>query len=136
MISGNVHLLRLRKSQLRKDFTMSNTEYLRVFDHSGKEYLFEVYPGETEEFNSVAGVYMFTKESVNQQRNGTHHILYIGKTQSFKTRLRGVHHKRGYARGMGMTHICVLRVLQTSDRKTIESRLIASYNPPLNERSG
>ena len=115
---------------------MPKIEYLRVFDNTQKEYLFEIYPGETEEFNNVAGVYMFTKESVNQHGNGTHHILYIGRTQSFKTRLRGVHHKRGDARGRGMTHLCVLRVFQASERETIESELIASYNPPLNERAG
>ena len=56
--------MKLRKSQPRKNFIMPKIEYLRVFDNTQKEYLFEIYPGETEEFNNVAGVYIFTKESV------------------------------------------------------------------------
>jgi len=116
---------------------MSNKEYLRVFDNTQKEYLFEIYPRETEEFNSVPGVYMFTKSRVNQQGDEIHDILYIGKTQSFKNRPLGLyHHKWEHANRIGMTHICVLRVFQASDRKSIESSLIAAYNPPLNEKSG
>ena len=100
---------------------------LKLSDNTGTEYTFEVYPKDTT-FNDVAGVYLFTKRDSNK----THDILYIGETESFRDRPLGWgHEKWGSAIRMGLTHICVL---QTSNRESIERKLIAAYNPPLNER--
>lgn len=110
---------------------MPKIEDLTLSDNTGDEYTFEVYSKGTE-FKSVAGVYVFTKRTANQH-GAWHKILYIGKADSLKRRHRYAHHKRSDATSMGMTHICVL---QTDDHESIECRLIAAYDPPLNERKG
>ena len=70
---------------------MSKVENLILSDWLGREYMFEVYPKRTE-FNSVPGIYLFTRRSANQH-GAFHEILYIGKTKSFKNRLNYNHEK-------------------------------------------
>lgn len=110
---------------------MARIEYLTLSDNTGNKYTFGVYPKETD-FNRVPGVYAFTKRSANQH-GAWHRILYIGKAKSLQARHRYAHHRRGEATEMGYSHICVF---ETSDYESIEKRLIAAYDPPLNERIG
>ncbi len=121
---------------------MPKVEDLTLSDNTGEKYTFEVYRKETEEFKSVAGVYMFTRRSANQH-GAWHTILYIGQTESFKNRPLNYNHEKWFsAKGMGFTHICVLQIddrdwiQNTRIRRSIEKRLIVAYNPPLNERVG
>ena len=98
---------------------------LTLRDNTGKEYAFEVYPTGTE-FNSVAGVYIFTKRDDNRN----HDILYIGETESFKDRpLSWGHPKWEAATRMGFNHICVLH---PPNRVSIQNRLIAKSIPSPN----
>ena len=100
---------------------------LTFTDKSGNPYNFGVHPTGTK-FNNVGGVYAFTKEN----SDGTHKVLYVGETESFRDRPLGWgHHKWGEATRMGITRICVL---QTSNRVFIQNKLIEAYQPPLNER--
>lgn len=94
-------------------------------DSIGNNYTFKIYPTGTQ-LDPVAGVYAFTR--LNSRRR--HDVLYIGETQSFRDRPLGWgHEKWGAATRMGITHICVM---QTSNRVSIQDRLIAKYDPPLN----
>ena len=110
---------------------MEKIENLYLSDEDGDEYIFEVYPAGTR-FHQIPGVYVFTKRDANQHR-GCGDILYIGATSSFKNRPVGWgHFKCGLAQSMGMTHVCVMEVLDEDNRKSVEIALIAAYNSPLN----
>ena len=51
---------------------------------SGKKYLFNIYELNTS-FNSVGGIYVFTKRIAKQAGSGTHTVIYIGKTENLST---------------------------------------------------
>ena len=98
---------------------------LTLSDRKGNRYGFKMYPIGTD-FDAEEGVYMFTKRDGEHK----HEILYVGETASFKERPLGWgHEKWGKATRMGMTHV---GVFPTSNRKYVQNRLIARYNPPLN----
>ena len=106
---------------------------LTISDNGRNKYIFQVYP-KASNFDDDAGVYMFTERSVSHHGGGTHEILYIGETQSFRDRPLGWgHHKWEAANRLGVTHICVLRIDSRANRVTIQNRLIAAHQPPLNE---
>lgn len=95
-------------------------------DLCGTSHRFEVYPQGTT-FKDVGGVYMFTKINAN----GTQNVLYVGETGSFRDRPLGWGHEEwGAATRMGLTHICVL---QTSNRVSIQDKLIEGFQPSLNK---
>ena len=101
-------------------------EYHFFKDLSGTSHEFEVHLSGTT-FRDVGGVYMFTK--IND--DGTHYVLYVGETESFKDRPLGWGHEEwGAATRMGLTHVCVL---QTSNRVYIQDKLIEAFQPPLND---
>ena len=105
---------------------MLQIENVPFFDNTGNQYTFKCYPTGTR-LDPIAGVYAFTR--INS--NGKHDVLYIGETQSFLDRPLGWgHEKWDMATRMGLTHICVM---QTSNRVTVQNRLIAVYDPPLNK---
>ncbi len=109
---------------------MSKVEDFTFYDKNGTSYEFEVYPAGTT-FNSVAGVYIFTKRWINQRRQVVHTLIYVGETQSFKDRpLDNGHPKWQDARKKGFSHICVY---PTNNHVAIQNRLIAKYNPSLNK---
>ena len=64
--------------------TPLKNENITAYDNTGNSYTFEVYPIGII-FRAVAGVYIFTKKSINQQGNSEYTHLYIGETSSFKT---------------------------------------------------
>ena len=100
---------------------MEKIENVYLYDKDGDEHIFEVYPAGTR-FRQIPGVYVFMRRDVNQ-RSGCGDILYIGSTVSFKQR----------PVNWGMTHVCVMEVLDEDNRKSIEVALIAKYDPPLNK---
>ena len=110
---------------------MPKIEDFTFYGNTGKAYPFKVYSVGTN-FNPVAGVYMFTKRSINRQGVVVHTIRYIGETHSFKDRpLNSNHPKWESARRMGLDHICVH---VTNSRMSIQNDLIDRYKPPLNKR--
>ena len=110
---------------------MEKIENLYLYDKDGDAYIFEVYPA-VAVFLEIPGVYGFVKRTTNQQGVSDDIILYIGKTNSLKNRLRNSHEKLCDAELMGMTHICVMEVLDEDHRRSIEIALIDAYNPTLN----
>ncbi len=100
---------------------------------SGTKRTFELHPIGTE-FNAVAGVYIFCKES--KPRSWT--AIYIGETDSFKRRLTDElesHHRWDCIKKNGATHICVLVVSGgVRARQTIETDLLAFIDTPCNRQ--
>ena len=110
---------------------MEKIENVYLYDKDGDEYIFEVYAAGAR-FHHIPGVYVFMKRTPNQY-GVCGDILYIGKTGSFKQRpVNWGHFKWGLAQSMGMTHVCVMEVLDEDHRRSVEIALIAAYNPPLN----
>ena len=118
---------------------MERIENLYLYDKDGNEYIFEFYPIGTR-FRDIPGVYVFVKRTTNQHGVSKDIILYVGQTNSFKTRQihNNNHHKLLDAELEGVTHIGVLEILPEDKdiRRSIEIALIATYNPPLNETKG
>ena len=100
---------------------------LTLSDRKGNRYGFKVYPIGTD-FDAEAGVYVFTKRDGEHK----HEILYVGETASFKERPLGWgHEKWEKATRAGITHV---GVFPTPNRMYVQNRLIAKYNPPLNDK--
>ena len=92
---------------------------------------FEVYDFDPDNWNDVAGVYIFLKYHLSED---AWQFLYVGKTQSFLTRL-SAHEKWRAASRLGATHVHAKVVRLGKDRTRLERRLIREYDPPLNRRN-
>ena len=130
---------------------MTNAEdaTVTVKGQSGTHYRFEIYSIDTlGKFPDNNVVYMFTKRILNPQLHRYRHVpIYVGQSGISKrkdkkpndtdNRLTRSHPKIPCIRKEGGTHICVYsgnQKLATEDgRRTIESDLIASLNPPCNK---
>ena len=99
---------------------------------SGRKHIFEVYTLGTETFNDVGGVYIFTKESLNQHGEKKYHPLYIGQTNSFKDRLTN-HEKWPCAVQNNVNCLCILAKENIFSRRAIELDLLSKYNTPCNK---
>ena len=99
------------------------------------QYSFRLYEIGTQ-FNHIAGIYTFfivPPQTANDQIPITlYHLLYLGITNNFQSRLRQ-HHKINQAISLGMTHIGILKMSSGRKRKTTERKLLQNYNPPLNQ---
>ena len=95
-----------------------------------REYSFEVLTMNST-WNTVPGVYIFCKET----SPGRWAALYVGEASNFDTRLTINHEKWSMAMNRGATHVhaCVVNGGELA-RKTIESDLILSLDPPLNQK--
>ena len=94
---------------------------------SGKLYSYTIYSLNTQ-WNDVPGNYIFAK-----QVPGGWQPLYIGETQSFKTRIPN-HEKWPCVRRYGVTHIHAHRNDGgTAARKAEETDLLARFDPPCNK---
>lgn len=110
---------------------MPKIEDITAYDDTRKSYTFEVYPIGTN-FNPVAGVYMFTASSTQQNGTREYTPIYIGETHSFRDRpLNSNHPKWEEALIWGFDHICVH--VNANSRVLIQNKLIDAYNPPLNK---
>jgi excinuclease UvrABC nuclease subunit len=87
---------------------------------------FGVYPLDGTQWNDVGGVYIFTSIQGN-----IWHAHYVGVADSFRNRLP-THERALEARRLGATHIHAVVVPQADIRATLEQRLIAACQPPLN----
>jgi hypothetical protein len=85
-------------------------------------------------WRDVGGVYIFT--GLNLQLN-LWVPQYIGKTGSFRNRIPS-HGMWSPAVRLGATHVHAMVVEQEAMRAWVEQKLIAEYQPPLNDhyRSG
>ena len=75
----------------------------------------------------VPGIYIFVKWN-----GSVWEALYIGKADSFKSRLCASHECWPKAVALGATHVLARCVPNALARQTEEIRLIEAYNPPLN----
>ena len=92
-------------------------------------YVFEVYHASQTNWNNVPGVYIFAGLSADAQ---WWHAKYVGQTKSFASRL--ANHERWYeAEQVGATHIHARVVQNPFERTTIETVLIQTLGPPLNQ---
>lgn len=94
-------------------------------------YAFEVYTTDTV-FNSVGGVYIFSKRSVGLDEKGTHMFLYIGQTRSLKERISPNHEKWFGAKKYGFNCICVHRDNDANSRQHKEIDLLSVNKTPCN----
>lgn len=78
-------------------------------------------------WNDVAGIYAFSLKNPN----GSYNILYVGQTNSFKTRFANHEHWDSAVRN-GMTHVLAATVPTQTDRDKLESILISDLRPKLN----
>ena len=112
---------------------MSKIEDFAFYGASGLQYIFQVYPIETE-FKDIGGVYIFTRREINTRGGVMHNILYNGRSISLPIRLNGLHHKwEAVLRNRGNC-VCVYSELNNRNRNRIEDDLIRKYQPPLNSR--
>ena len=91
-------------------------------------YPFRLYP-ETTDFSRIGGLYCFL---IVPEESSFYSLLYIGITNNLDRRMKN-HHKIGDARGLGLTHIGVLKIRSGRRRKVIEKDLLRSLHPPLND---
>ena len=94
------------------------------------EWEFQVFPP-TEDWNEVAGLYVFAGPHLDLVHGKLWKAYYIGGTNSFRSRLP-THEKWSEAEQLGSTHIHLLVVPEGLMRHLMEERLIAYYRPPLN----
>ncbi len=92
------------------------------------EFEFNVYDI-PQKWSDAPGVYIFTKYIASKDK---HEPLYVGRTDSFSTRLVKSHEKWKGAVKLGVTHIQALTVPDEAKRKAIEALLIEDLDPPLN----
>ena len=98
---------------------------------SKKQYAFNVYPI-GEECKDEAGIYLFTKRTLNQQGNYNHTIVYIGMAVSFQSRFYA-HHKQSEISKNGANCLCLMQVPNEQDRCFIEKDLLKAYKTTCNE---
>ena len=84
-------------------------------------------------FYNAAGVYIFSKGTINSQGVNEHQFLYIGETGSLQTRLTRSHEKWDRALRLGMNYISVYVPRDPNSRVAIQDYLIEHLNPPLND---
>lgn len=84
----------------------------------------------TAELPTFGGVYIFTQLKVDLNQ---YPILYIGKADDFYERLQpGSHEKWSTAIELGMTHLGLCEIGDSTERKEFEKLLIMNYPTPLN----
>jgi hypothetical protein len=108
---------------------MPSQGLLTLTGKSKSTYTFEIYPYGTP-FNEVASVYVISRSYL---KVGTvfHSIIYVGQTDNLKERFLN-HHKEYCFNLNAANSICVYRSDSEASRLSIESDLIAAYNPPCN----
>jgi hypothetical protein len=97
---------------------------------SRQKYSLQLYPWGTS-FRSLGGVYVVTHAEPNLQGGNSHQIVYVGQTGDLSERFE-FHHKAYCFRLHKASHICVYLEQNEKARLSIESDLIAGYNPPCN----
>ena len=78
-------------------------------------------------WHDVPGLYIFAKRGTP----GYWNALYVGRTESFRDRLTG-HERWTEAVALGATHVHAMVEYSGLQRIDVESRLIATFRPPLN----
>lgn len=89
-------------------------------------YIFQVFSPDAD-WHEVPGLYVFAKQSIPHWT-----ALYIGQAQSFRTRLP-THERWPEAALLGATHIHATVEWDQTQRDLIEQRLVATYQPPMNQ---
>lgn len=89
---------------------------------------FHVLPFESN-WADTSGIYAFSR----QAPLGNHKVLYVGQTNSFKTRFSN-HERWPDAKRKGATHVLAVSVPLQSKRNEIEAALIAEWRPLLNSQ--
>jgi phage gp45-like len=100
---------------------------------SGAVYTYQAYDPATTTWNDVAGNYAFGRLSSPSLGSQSVVILYLGETESCKTRLSS-HEAWDDAVRLHRADVILARVNTNGagHRKAEEKDLIATYNPPLN----
>lgn len=95
---------------------------------SGQRYSVAGFSMDGTTWHEVAGVYAFAAIGFLGVQ-----ILYIGKCNSFKSRMTILHEKWSAALAMGATHVLAVAIPgPDSVRDAAEKDLIRAYNPSLN----
>lgn len=91
------------------------------------EVQFEIRPFTTRNWSDYPGIYIIVRETPDAWE-----VLYVGETNSFRSRLTSGHEKWIEAEELGATHVHATVMEQEDHRERFESRLIVEYDPPLN----
>ncbi|MEI8341203.1 MAG: hypothetical protein WCH43_06660 [Verrucomicrobiota bacterium] len=97
---------------------------------SGKKYTLEAYPLSTT-FKALGGIYAISKRILNQDKTGTHTVLYVGQTGDLSARFND-HHKEDCWTRNSANCISILLEGTEARRLAIESDLVNAINPPCN----
>ena len=95
-------------------------------------YDFTSYDPTQTNWNDVPGVYIFAGTSADGR---WWRAMYVGQTSSFRTRLgpaNSSHERWQEARRQGASHVHARVVQNEIERRSLESMLIETYNPPMN----
>lgn len=96
-------------------------------------YDFTSYDPTQTNWNDVPGVYIFAGKSTDGR---WWRAKYVGQTSSFATRLgpgNNNHERWPEAERKGATHVHARVVKNEIERRSLETMLIESYDPPLND---
>jgi len=91
-------------------------------------YDFTIYGMEETNWNEIGGIYIFAGSTTANQWKG----YYIGKAESFKSRLSSNHEQWRPAQRLGASHVHAMVVTQEASRVAIEKELIQQVQPRLN----
>ncbi|MDE0678815.1 MAG: hypothetical protein OXI11_01130 [Gammaproteobacteria bacterium] len=95
-------------------------------------YDFNSYDPAQTNWNDVPGIYIFAGMSTDGR---WWRAKYVGQTSSFSERLGGgnnSHERWKEAKRKGATHVHARVVHNEMERRSLESMLIETYDPPLN----
>lgn len=110
---------------------MSEIGTLTLVGASGKEYIFNVYPIDTE-FKALGAVYYISKRTEKPDGSGgSHEQIYIGETGDLSDRFDS-HHKADCFKDHNANCISIHQESNEQTRLVIESDLVKAYDPPCN----
>ncbi|HTB51475.1 MAG TPA: hypothetical protein VK718_01780 [Ferruginibacter sp.] len=108
------------------------TNQAELIGKSKTKYIFPDIYAIGSEYPDESGIYAFTKRTKLASGGYSHHVIYIGLTESFKTRFSN-HHKEKEILKEGANAVCLMPVKKATDRETFEKDLIAGLKPCCNE---
>jgi predicted GIY-YIG superfamily endonuclease len=111
---------------------MSDVQTITLKGKSGNSYVFNIYDIKSN-WAEVAAVYVVTRAVTKPEGGSTHYIIYVGQTDNLKNRFSNHDHQKCFDNN-NANRLCVLQQGNEDKRRSIESDLIGSYNPPCNKQ--
>jgi len=97
---------------------------------SGRKYSFAIHPLTTM-FKEEAGVYFFTRRTIDDTNKVAHKHIFVGETENLARQFDRPDNQ--YVRRYKANCICIHLEEDRKTRLKIESDLVGNYNPPCNQ---